>query len=537
MVTALEIVLLVVFAMVVIAVLAQPRIPLFRCARAQSISCCKTGYPFGMSGITLDLGLAPPIGVLLLLICTAVTGEDIRYGIMGDDQIQPYTIVILFMSLAYVCISLDVTGLLTYIAYRATLAAGNSGRKLFLYIFMLSSIFTIATSNDIVILTITPMICHFSKSLRIDPVPFLMAQFFAANIWSALLFIGNPTNIIVALAFDISFLEFSRWMSAPAIASGLTALLLLFLALRSRIPISLGSQQQLQGLDASSSLKDKTGAIIGSIVLVGCLLMIATSFWTKIPLWAVTSGSAGVLLIRDLFHDWQLWRTHGNTHLSLSKEHEQPAEHGEFVGVRMQQLKDDEEAEDMSSSLPVNIVEESDHNDEETWFSAHLPTVSLVMSRMPWKVVPFVVSMFIMTNALYHASWFAAVAYGIGVAVSGNVWASVFLFGFGGSFLGNVLNNQPMTILMTRLLSHPAFVTSPCVAKAAQFALIAGSNFGANFTFLGALAGIMWSKMLRDKGISSITFFTFMRYGIIIMPVVVAVGCLVLAAEIQFMCV
>jgi arsenical pump membrane protein len=63
----------------------------------------------------------------------------------------------------------------------------------------------------------------------------------------------------------------------------------------------------------------------------------------------------------------------------------------------------------------------------------------------------------------------------------------------------NILNNQPMTILFTKILQHPAFVVDPVAAKAAMYGLIMGSNFGANFTIIGALAGIMWVQILQDK--------------------------------------
>jgi arsenical pump membrane protein len=45
--------------------------------------------------------------------------------------------------------------------------------------------------------------------IQIDPYPFLVAQFFVANIWSMMLFIGNPTNVIVAEAYSIGFLEYA----------------------------------------------------------------------------------------------------------------------------------------------------------------------------------------------------------------------------------------------------------------------------------------------------------------------------------------
>lgn len=46
----------------------------------------------------------------------------------------------------------------------------------------------------------------------------------------------------------------------------------------------------------------------------------------------------------------------------------------------------------------------------------------------------------------------------------------------------------------------------------ATYAVIAASNWGALFTPVGALAGIMWMSILREKNIR-FTFMDFTRYG------------------------
>jgi arsenical pump membrane protein len=52
----------------------------------------------------------------------------------------------------------------------------------------------------------------------------------------------------------------------------------------------------------------------------------------------------------------------------------------------------------------------------------------------------------------------------------------------------NLINNQPMTIAFTRVLLHDAFSSAvgPATQRAATFAVILGSNLGANFTLIGA---------------------------------------------------
>lgn len=68
-----------------------------------------------------------------------------------------------------------------------------------------------------VIANVQPIIYYFAVATSVDPIPFLTAEFTAANIWSMLLFVGNPTNIIVALAFQMSFADYSKWMALPTL--------------------------------------------------------------------------------------------------------------------------------------------------------------------------------------------------------------------------------------------------------------------------------------------------------------------------------
>ena len=56
-----------------------------------------------------------------------------------------------------------------------------------------------------------------SVSTSLDPVPYLVAEYVAANICSTLLYIGNPTNIIVAQAYQMTFLGYMKWSVLPTV--------------------------------------------------------------------------------------------------------------------------------------------------------------------------------------------------------------------------------------------------------------------------------------------------------------------------------
>jgi Na+/H+ antiporter NhaD/arsenite permease-like protein len=69
------------------------------------------------------------------------------------DDIQPYSILILFISLAYVAITLDGTGILHSAALWVSNTSGRSGWKVFLYFYLLFTGISMVIGNDAAIST------------------------------------------------------------------------------------------------------------------------------------------------------------------------------------------------------------------------------------------------------------------------------------------------------------------------------------------------------------------------------------------------
>ena len=430
----------------------------------------KKSYKTSGFRIKLDYATAPIIGVLILICTFSIDLGGIFKGIFGTTDIQPFAIVILFMSIAYICLSLDLTGFFEYLALKAVKASGSSTKKLFFYFFFLSSLLTIFTSNDIVILTITPIIVYFSKHTKINPIPFLIAQFFAANIWSITLFIGNPTNIIVGEAFNLQFIEYSFWMFFPTIIAGISCLLLLLVLFRNKIQRKFEASE----IVPRSALRDKSGAIFNLLILISCLILLAYGSSLNFPLWIISISFALVIFCRILIFD--------------------------FLINRNKDL--------INTSNTINSLK-----------------------RMPWKILPFILGMFIIVEALVETGWIAELSR-VFLGLFSNLLIAIISITFASALICNLMNNQPMTILFTQILLYNSLSLNESVKLGVVFSLIMGSNFGANFTLLGALAGIMWHKIISDKDVY-ISYGKFAKFGFLIMPIVILLSCLTLLAEIM----
>ena len=72
----------------------------------------------------------------------------------------------------------------------------------------------------------------------------------------------------------------------------------------------------------------------------------------------------------------------------------------------------------------------------------------------------------------------------------------IFSYGLMSFISANVINNIPMSVLFSKILSY-----SSELGVGGIYATVIGSNIGAFLTPVGALAGIMWSNLLRKNGV------------------------------------
>ncbi|KAG0368258.1 hypothetical protein BGZ54_002352 [Gamsiella multidivaricata] len=550
--------------------------------------------------IELNIATAPVIGVLFLLATLSIGGDSVRDGIVGapDSGVEPYAVMILFFSLAYICISLDMTGVFQYAAFWISKRGGGGGQRIFLSFFLLSTVMAGLTSNDVVVLTMTPFLVYYSHAVNlVTPVAFLMAEIQTANIASMALYIGNLTNVVACQAYKISFLEYSAWMLLPCFASIAACYVMLRLNFRGEQYIP--SRLQSPNIDPRSCLIDPWGAVFGLSVLACSLICLIGTSFAHVSVWIVTGPFALLTLARDMWYDWQgkfkglhtmtlTLEDGGAKELNvISKKAEGGTESRLEQGLPVFQTtitgsdKSSDgssthlgansaiadtagrpELEKARSSDSVKVTTESnnvsgllnnDHaviaptaNDSNSTehhpnaiqkfsgaFERRLPLLHAIAIRMPWAILPFTFSMFILVEGLSHTGWIGIFASWATHLVP-NYIAATYAIGFISVLLCNIFNNVPMTILVARILQHPEFVNSPLatpeVVKGCLFALIVGSNLGACTTLISSLAGLMWDSVLRNKN-AGVGFWGFLRWNMGVMPVVIFVALSVVVAE------
>lgn len=218
------------------------------------------------------------IGAVLTLFLKNITINDVIDGLLSSSSINPVKILLLFISMTFLSIFLDEIGFFRHLASILINKCKSNQRSLFIFLYILVSILTIFTSNDIVILTFTPFICYFSKHANITPIPYLIAEFAAANTWSMMFIIGNPTNIYLATSANISFIEYFKVMFIPTSIAGICQIIIMYLLFKKQLKekIEITYQQDI--------IEDKISLILGLDHLIVCLILLIFSSYINLPM-------------------------------------------------------------------------------------------------------------------------------------------------------------------------------------------------------------------------------------------------------------
>jgi Na+/H+ antiporter NhaD/arsenite permease-like protein len=149
--------------------------------------------------------------------------------------------------------------------------------------------------NDAVVLMFTPVIIQICRSLRLNPIPYLLAEILASNIGSVMTITGNPQNMLVGLSSGILYGSFLlRLLPVSALGMALvvgTIRLLYKKEFQVKEPLQLPPHEPIQ------TSKILRSGLIFLLVVVG--FFIGKHIRLSIPLVAIT-GAALILLFGEV---------------------------------------------------------------------------------------------------------------------------------------------------------------------------------------------------------------------------------------------
>lgn len=235
---------------------------------------------------------------------------------------------------------------------------------------------------------------------------------------------SNPTNLVVAGGFSISFLVFTANLVLPVLASAVAVYPVLRWGLfrsTTLIPPSISAH----GLDPKAALVDSRGAIFGSaLMLTTLMVLVGTSAGgLHVEVWMITVPAAIIMFIRDVLHDIS---THRHKLKSAPDSPVETHHHpGDPIPREVGETPHENDAIELSAFPTTSIVRKlSVHESVDTEqtkssapkrslpfnLSRRFPTPITTLRRLPYPLLPFAFSMFILVQGLVSTGWIAVFA-------------------------------------------------------------------------------------------------------------------------------
>lgn len=145
-----------------------------------------------------------------------------------------------------------------------------------------------------------------------------------------------------------------------------------------------------------------------------------------------------------------------------------------------------------------------------------------ILKHISWSVLPLVAGLFVLVEAVGQAGALTLSRQLLLNAGHASPLAGSLSSAFGVGILANLVNNLPVGLIAGSAM-HGAKVS-----ESIRNAVLIGVDLGPNLSVTGSLATILWLVALRREG-EDVSFFQFLRYGLLAMPIALALAITALA--------
>ena len=160
------------------------------------------------------------------------------------------------------------SGLFEYVAIKAAKMVHGDPWKIMIAFILLTAVLSGILDNVTTVLLVGPMTIAIAKMLEINPVPFLMTQILASNVGGTATLIGDPPNIMIGSAANLSFVDFLKNTGVAVVLVIVFMIVMMRFVYKKKIEVEGLDTSKIMNLDPDKSITDKPLLIKGIVVIV-----------------------------------------------------------------------------------------------------------------------------------------------------------------------------------------------------------------------------------------------------------------------------
>ena len=398
--------------------------------------------------------------VVALLAATVMIFTGILTQDTALDGIDFNTLALLIGMMTIVGVS-ERSGIFQYVAIWSAKKVKANPRGLLIVLAIVTAVFSAFLDNVTTVLLIAPITFQITKKLGIPVYPFLLVEIFASNIGGTATLIGDPPNILIGSALNLSFMDFLNELTPVVVVSMIFLIATFDFFWGRRLVSTKKRREKVMSMDEKQEITDKTLLIKSLAVLFGVIAAFINAEHLGIANGTIAMFGGAVLLFL----------------YTLGCDHE----------------KRD------------NRIEE-------------------IFAIVDWTTIFFFSGLFVIVYGLEKTGVLAMLAHKFIEMTEGSIQKTTLLIIWVSAIVSSAIDNIPFVATMIPMIkSMEESMGGREAMMPVWWALSLGACFGGNGTLIGASANVIVAGMASRQG-QPISFLGFMIWSVPIMLVTVAIA-------------
>ena len=228
------------------------------------------------------------VGAVLLLMTHVLTVDK------AVSYIDFNTIGVLVGMMVFVAIVKN-SGVFEYVSIKAAKIAHGDQWKIMVLFMLTTAILSAFLDNVTTVLLVGPMTITIARILKVNPVPFLLTQIFAANIGGTATLIGDPPNIMIGSAAGLDFMDFVANTGVVVVIIMIAMVVVMRFIYGRKMSADAEAIQSVMDLDEEKAIEDRS--LLYKSIVVMILVVFGFIFHSQIGFESATVALAAAAIM------------------------------------------------------------------------------------------------------------------------------------------------------------------------------------------------------------------------------------------------